>query len=349
MSLHTQPVFKLSFLVILTGGLLLANLGLAQSGNSEYDDCMTKAQKYLGAGNNDEAIKEYRHAIKLSPDKNYEPYWGLAQAFLHVGDTKNAMESCEQVLKLAPDVIWRGRAINLKGLALYQDSGKDHKKLPKAEEQFRAAIQLSPLLATAHFNLGVILLKENRDPEAKTELDAYLSQLPNGPDAERAKEYLADPRRARENLAPNFSATTAKGESISMNDLHGKVVLVEFWATWCGACKEAFPELVSLYKKFAKERFVFISISLDDDQDVWQQFLDKNHPEWPQTNDANRKLGRLFFPPGARSGIPNYFVIDGEGIIRQNYVGWGLGQASELQDAIKKCLKNLPASAPAAE
>jgi thiol-disulfide isomerase/thioredoxin len=208
---------------------------------------------------------------------------------------------------------------------------------------------VNPYLATAHFNLGVTLLKENRDDDGKVELNTYLSQSPNGPEADKAKEFLADPKHARANFAPSFSITTATGENISMDALHGKVVLVEFWATWCGPCKEAFPELVNLYRKAANERFVFVSVSTDDNQDSWRQFLTKNHPDWPQTNDASGKLHRLFFPPGARSGIPTYFVIDGEGIIRLNFVGWGPGRALELQEGIKKYMKLLPTPTPAAE
>jgi thiol-disulfide isomerase/thioredoxin len=334
---------------LLSLSLLPANRGLAQSGNAEYDDCMAKAQKLFRAGNDDEAIKEYRHAIKLSGEKNYEPYWGIAQAYLNAGATKNVMDSCEQVVKLAPDDKWKARAIDMKGLALFQDSGNDRRKLEKAEEQFRAAIQVNQYLAPAHYNLGLTLLKENRDDDGKVELNSYLSMSPNGPEADRAKEFIANTRRARENFAPDFSFTSSKGEYISLDDLRGKVILVEFWATWCGPCKEAFPELVSLYKRDAKEKFVFLSISVDSDKNAWDSFLVKSHPDWPQAIDTNGKLHKLFFPPGARSGIPNYFVIDGEGIIRQNLIGWGYGRAGELQDAIKKYLKNLPAAAPTGE
>lgn len=342
MRLPNRPFLKVAALVIFSAGFVLANYGLAQSGNPEYDNCMAMGQKSLSIGDNDDAIIQFNRAIKLSENKNYEPYWGLCQAYLHTGSVQNALESGDQLLKLAPDDKWRARAIDIKGLALFQEAENDPNKLAKAEEQFREAVTVNPGLATAHFNLGVTLTKENHDQEGKAELNTYLSQLPNGPEADYAKEYLADPRHAREHFAPNFAGATSQGKYISMEDLHGKVVLVEFWATWCGPCKEAFPELVNMYRNIAKERFVFVSIDEDQNQEAWKQFLATNHPEWLQIHDVNGKIGRQFHPPGSRSGIPDYFVIDGNGVIRATYTGWGDGQAAALQGAIEKYLKNLP-------
>jgi tetratricopeptide (TPR) repeat protein len=342
MGLPKRPFIKVAAHLIILGALVLANHGFAQSSDSEYNSCMALGQKSLRIGDNDEAINQFKRAITLSGNKNYEPYWGLCQAYLHTGSVQNALESGDQLLKLAPDDKWRARAIDIKGLALFQGAENDPNKLAKAEEQFREAVKVNPGLATAHFNLGVTLMKENHDEEGKAELNIYLSQLPNGPEADYAKEYLADPRHAREHFAPNFSGATSQGKYISMDDLHGKVVLVEFWATWCGPCKVAFPELVNMYRNIAKERFVFVSIDEDQNQEVWKQFLAANHPDWLQIHDVNGKIGRQFHPPGSSSGIPDYFVIDGNGVIRATYTGWDDGQAANIRDAIDKCLKTLP-------
>ncbi|HEY0348683.1 MAG TPA: hypothetical protein VGC60_11075 [Pyrinomonadaceae bacterium] len=73
-----------------------------------------------------------------------------------------------------------------------------------------------------------------RDAEGIVELKKYVEAQPNGSKAESAARLIENPRRARAAYAPDFSLTTADGEFVSLEDLHAKVLLLDFWGTWCG-------------------------------------------------------------------------------------------------------------------
>ena len=70
----------------------------------------------------------------------------------------------------------------------------------------------------------------------------------------------------------------------------GKVVLVDFWASWCGPCKQSFPALERLYEKYSKRGFVIIAVSVDEDADAMQEFLDANPVSFAVVHDAQQRL-----------------------------------------------------------
>jgi len=96
-------------------------------------------------------------------------------------------------------------------------------------------------------------------------------------------------------LAPAFSVSTVDGRQISMDDLQGKVVLLDFWATWCGPCREALPHIRNVAKKFQGQPLVILSVSLDSDEE--REFIGKNEMNWPQYRDGG------FTGPIARHNI----------------------------------------------
>jgi peroxiredoxin len=186
------------------------------------------------------------------------------------------------------------------------------------------------------YNLGFVLLQLNRDQEGIAELQDYIKAQPKGPQVVTAKKLIENPRRARENYAPDFSFTSLEGEYISLDDLRGKVVLLDFWGTWCPPCVESIPELRSLHKKYSKEpSFLLLGISSDGDEEVWREFTAKNKMIWPQYRDKDRKIQRAF---GVRA-FPTYVVIDHEGIVRHQSVGMSWNRAASLDDAIRKQVK----------
>ena len=136
-----------------------------------------------------------------------------------------------------------------------------------------------------------------------------------------ARKLVENPRRARENFAPEFAFTSIQGEYISIDDLKGKVVVLDFWGTWCGPCVASVPELRNLYKRYSKEpSFVLIGISSDFDEQVWRKFTEKNQMVWPQYRDKDRKIQNAF---NIRA-YPTYIVIDHEGVVRFQSSGSGL-------------------------
>jgi len=151
-----------------------------------------------------------------------------------------------------------------------------------------------------------------------------------------ARKMVENPRRAREEYAPDFSFTSLNGEHISLDELRGKVVVLDFWATWCGPCVESVPSIRAMHKKYSKdESFVLLGISSDMEDDVWKEFTEKNSMVWPQYRDRDRRINRAF----RINAYPTYIVIDHEGIVRFKSSGAGGKESVDLQRAIEKELK----------
>jgi thiol-disulfide isomerase/thioredoxin len=173
----------------------------------------------------------------------------------------------------------------------------------------------------------------NRDDEGVAEIKQYMKSHPKGSYFETAQKLAANPRRARENYAPDFSFTSSEGEHITLDDLKGKVVMLDFWGTWCPPCVASVPELRNLYRRYSREStFVLIGISADFDDAVWRDFTDRNRMVWPQYRDRDRRLGNVF----NINALPTYIIIDHEGILRFQSSGYG---AANLDSAVRKYVK----------
>ncbi len=129
--------------------------------------------------------------------------------------------------------------------------------------------------------------------------------------------------------APDFAATTLAGEPIKLADLRGKVVVLDFWATWCGPCVGQLPHLREMYKKFEGKPFAFVAVSVDDDVDKLRGFVKNQRLPWPVVADGG--------PTGPIATAyhvdryPTVFVIDAEGNIRfRNRQGADLEKAVEI-------------------
>jgi thiol-disulfide isomerase/thioredoxin len=97
----------------------------------------------------------------------------------------------------------------------------------------------------------------------------------------------------------------------------GKVTLIDFWASWCGPCRQALPGLKQLEAVYRSDQLEVISISEDEDQDTWRDFVGQNQMNWTQRFDANHQMMRQY---GANA-LPTYVLIGKDGKIVQRYVG----------------------------
>ena len=127
-------------------------------------------------------------------------------------------------------------------------------------------------------------------------------------------------------LAPNFALKTLDGREITLSELKGKVVLLDFWATWCGPCKESIPHLVQIYKSNHEKGIELIGMSIDKgDADTVRHFvrsMDIPYPIIITPEEVARDYGV--------SAIPTTILIDKEGKIREKIVGFNSSIARQI-------------------
>ena len=133
--------------------------------------------------------------------------------------------------------------------------------------------------------------------------------------------------------APDFTITDLEGNSLTLSDFKGKVIILNFWATWCPPCRMEIPDFIELYENYKDEGLLIIGISLDGgDSRKVKQFSEKlkiNYPIGLGDVNVTRDYG------GIRA-IPTTFIIDREGNIREKYVGYQ--RKAIFEEAVKKLL-----------
>lgn len=305
----------------------------------KMSEALNKGEAALKLKKWEEALDSFKHAHALANKTSSVALFGMARAYHGLGAYKNEADTCLEALKvLGTNAALEVTLRNQRGMALFSLAEKNTDKvLRDAEAEFRAALALPGAAPITRFNLGVTLLRQSRDPEGLELLKAFVDSGVKAPEIDTAKRIIDNPRRARENFAPDYSLTTRAGEFVSSKELVGKTVLLDFWGTWCGPCRAATPELVRLYKKLAGEAFVMLGISSDSpsDKQTWIDYIDKNKMEWPQNLDTTRAIHRAF----QVASFPTYIVIDAEGIVKLRIEGYGSSTVGHLESEIKKSLK----------
>lgn len=134
--------------------------------------------------------------------------------------------------------------------------------------------------------------------------------------------------------APSFTVVSLDKKTISLDSLKGKVVILNFWATWCPPCRAEIPEFVRFYREYEKKGVAIIGLGVNETEAALREFSETNHINYPIANDKGNKISRLY---GGIRSIPTTFVIDQKGIIRNKRIG-GIDR-QELLNMVKPYLE----------
>jgi len=118
-------------------------------------------------------------------------------------------------------------------------------------------------------------------------------------------------------FAPEFSLPDLTGKTLKLSDYRGKVVLLDFWATWCDPCREEIPQFVELQNKFGDQGFQIIGVSMDDGPEPVRDFSRQFKMNYPVVM-GNAQIGELY---GGVLGLPIAFVVGSDGRIYSKHIG----------------------------
>jgi thiol-disulfide isomerase/thioredoxin len=208
------------------------------------------------------------------------------------------------------------------GIVLLNEGRDKHKNelFVRAHDEFTRSLAAFANFPEAFLADGKALAQLKQDAAAKVQFEKYVQLKPVGePERQRALRYITEPELARARMAPPFAIDTLDGQHISMDDLTGKVVLIDFWATWCGPCREAMPHIREIAKRFQGQPLVVLSVSLDSDEQKWKEFISKNGMTWLHYRDGGftGSIANLF---GVKA-IPHTFTIDADGVLQDEHIG----------------------------
>ncbi len=172
--------------------------------------------------------------------------------------------------------------------------------------------------ASKKMALGGVLsaLRSGQSPLFITYANEYLETY--GDKSESAQKLRSQIKNAQSFVvgaeAPDFAMNNMEGEKVKLSDFKGKVVLIDFWASWCGPCRKENPHVVKLYEKYQKDGFEILGVSLDKTQDRWVQAVAKDGLTWPQVSDLKGWQNEVAQMYSVKS-IPHTVLLDKEGKI----------------------------------
>ncbi len=265
----------------------------------------------------------WRKANKIAGGKCMECFAGMVVAARGAGNSKEAIRDAVAMEQVAETPADRSLAEMYQGNSLLEEGRRDKPKpalLEQAHAAFGKALENDPHATAALYLDGLTLATLNRNEEASAAFKKYLVHArPTDTYQARAERFAANPELVHQKMAPPVVVTSLSGKQFNLDHMGGRVVLIDFWATWCGPCNQELPHMQKLAAKYANDPFEIISISWDSDEAKWKSFIAEHHMTWNQYRDTTHKLSENF----GISSIPHYFTIDSDGVLTAENIGSG--------------------------
>ena len=135
--------------------------------------------------------------------------------------------------------------------------------------------------------------------------------------------------------APSFQLTTLAGQPGGLSQYKGQVVMVNFWATWCGPCQQEMPLLDQMYKKYKPAGFTLIGVNVDKEAPAVKELLTRKPVSFPVLLDPANQVSKAYHV----DEMPSSVIIDRKGQIRYIHRGYKPGDENDYQDLIRKLIR----------
>lgn len=318
--------------VILTGLLLMAScvnstltatISDSMSANQAYSEIKSTLDELSKGGepaDYDALLEKLRTFIKTYPKYRQvdEAYYFLGSILVELQRTEEGIEVLEELIRDYPFATYVEPSLLTLGLAYDQISG--HSKADILYEK----LANHPKYRSGRYAATAQQLLELDKTQRTGELSSasVASPKPSG------NPFVNKP-------APDFRVMDTRGEELTLEQYRGQVVLLDFWATWCGPCIAEMPNVKLAYAKHRDRKFQIIGISLDSSIAPLEAYIQREGIEWRQYLDNTGKISGLY---NVRA-IPSTFLIDGTGIVRRVNLR-GLALESAVAELVRENLAN---------
>jgi tetratricopeptide (TPR) repeat protein len=308
-----------------------------------FQQALDNGNQLLRQGRIDDALNEFRRAAKLKDDKCAECFQRIGQIYLQLQRLKESAAALRQAAELKPPN--EAEMYNILGVVLYLQNEKQ--AFEDAVIALQKSIELSKgKVVKAYYNLGFALIKSGKEQEGVAVLKQFLERDPGATEASQARAVIANVNMVDAKVAPTFVVKSHTGEDLALEKFKGKVVLLDFWASWCVPCRVDMPEVRKIWKQYGGDRFAIIGINLDSNRALFEAYMKEEGITWVQYYDGlgwGNKISRLY----GVYAIPHTVVIDQEGVIKA--IGLrGDGLAARIGELMAAPPKN-PARTPASK
>jgi peroxiredoxin len=135
--------------------------------------------------------------------------------------------------------------------------------------------------------------------------------------------------------APDFTLTARGGKTVSLSQFKGQVVMINFWATWCGPCRQEMPLLESIHKKYSKMGFTMLGVNVEPDPQAAEKWLTETPVSFPVLFDTKSEVSRLYNV----AGMPSTVIVDRKGMVRVIHRGYKPGDENEYLNHIRALVR----------
>jgi peroxiredoxin len=135
--------------------------------------------------------------------------------------------------------------------------------------------------------------------------------------------------------APDFALKSSSGQNMRLSEYRGDVVMINFWATWCGPCRQEMPLLDELYSRYQRVGFNLLGVNIDDDSSRAMEMINELGVSFPVLFDATKEVSRLY----QVDAMPVTVIVDREGNVRHVHQGYKPGYEQKYLDQVRALLR----------